>query len=109
MSNFPIAIIDELNENQAMMPVCSLSVYTLQLRVKCLRYMFELLVPCLKRIGCIECCLPGIFKVNHMGTTASNNKLNFIIQKRFLGLKMVTDSWKQKLKMCITTEFWENK
>lgn len=109
MRNFPIAIIDELNENQAMMPVYSLSMYTLQLRVKCLWYMFELLVPCLKRIGCIECCLPGIFKVNHMGTTASNNKLNFIIQKRFLGLKMVTDSWKQKLKTCITTEFWENK
>ena len=79
MSNFPIVIIYELNENQAMMLVYSLSVYTLQLRVKCLWYMFELVVPCLKRIGCVECCMPGIFKVNHMGTTASNNKLNFII------------------------------
>lgn len=79
MNNFPIAIIDELNENQAVMPVYSLSVYTLQLKVKCLWHMFELLVPCLRRIGCVECCLPGIFKVNHVGTTVSNNKVNFII------------------------------
>lgn len=79
MNKFPVAIVVKLNESQAVKPVCSLCMYTLQLRVKCLWHIFELLVPCLERIGCVECCLLKIFRVGHMGATVSNNKLNFII------------------------------